>query len=460
MAAAGILDFAYRYRFASEVRDHAGLIGLRLATISGTESPTELHPYFFDGQIKRPRVVADTLLALSQVVRTHFFLPQPAMLDPVVTCNDAVLRFEGFSGCCGVYARVDFDTAAFDGPIVGHGTTNVDFNNALRVGLSRLRQVRSARLAVGASELSLHVEEREIVEKKVKLPLRWIKSFSEVQAYLPQLRLMHEISGAELVRFIRGLPRGAAHNRAAWVVPAGRGLRLSQREQPDGVRVLATDRLRVLESVASEAATIRVWSSDSGVSAWEIRFEAVRFWLVLSPELYRGFSGEGQVLTTLARDDWQNVLDQVRAQLNWQARVDAAQVADRCRLPESEVTVALVVLGTRGVVGYDLSEARYFHRELPFAMSRVEDLQPRLQAARKLLAEKQVRLHRRLDAGNMELLVRGSEVEHLVRLSPELDRCSCPWFGRHQGERGPCKHILAARLFVEETSNHTAEKSE
>lgn len=457
MTEATVQDFAYRYRFSSGLRQHAGMTGLRLATFGATELRTESYPCFFDGQIARPKVVADTLLALSQVVRTHFYLPQPPMTDPVVTCGDEVLRFEGFSGCCGVYVRVDFDAAAFDVPFLGHGTTNVDFNNELRVGLSKLSQSRVARLAVGARELTLEVDESEIVEKKVKLPLRWIKSFSEVQAYLPKLRLMLDASGSEFLRFLRGLPRGAAKNQPAWVVPAGRGLRLSQRESADGVRVLATDRLRGLEPLATDAKAIRVWSADSGVSAWEVQLESARYWLVLSPELHRGFSGEGQMLTTLTHDDWQNVLDQVRAQLSWQARVDVAEVARRCRLPEAEVTAALAVLGTRGVVGYDLAEGRYFHRELPFSIGRIEDQQPRLKAARKLLEGQHVRIHQRLDAENVELLVRGTDVEHLVRLSPQQDRCSCPWYGKHQGERGPCKHVLAARLFVESLNNTAME---
>ena len=45
---------------------------------------------------------------------------------------------------------------------------------------------------------------------------------------------------------------------------------------------------------------------------------------------------------------------------------------------------------------------------------------------------------------------RGTEVRHHVRLLPEGDRCSCPWFSKHQGQRGPCKHILAAQLCHDE----------
>ena len=128
-----------------------------------------------------PRETAEMLLVLSEVVRTHFFLPRPAMLDPVVTSNDSMLRFEGFSGCCGVYARVDIPAEAFHCDHLGRGTTNVDFNNPMRAALSRLRNHDDARLAVGADGVELSKAGDTIVEKKVKLPVRWIKGFSEVQ---------------------------------------------------------------------------------------------------------------------------------------------------------------------------------------------------------------------------------------------------------------------------------------
>ena len=28
------------------------------------------------------------------------------------------------------------------------------------------------------------------------------------------------------------------------------------------------------------------------------------------------------------------------------------------------------------------------------------------------------------------------------------DTCTCPWWGRHQGTRGPCRHVLAARMVL------------
>jgi hypothetical protein len=105
---------------------------------------------------------------------------------------------------------------------------------------------------------------------------------------------------------------------------------------------------------------------------------------------------------------------------------------------------ALLILGARGLVGFDVGEGAFFHRELPFDLSRVEQLQPRLLAARALLAKGGI-----VPGESGELFVPGTDVTHRVRLLDEGARCTCPWFAKHQGDRGPCKHILAAQLFTE-----------
>ena len=49
--------------------------------------------------------------------------------DPVVTSNDDRLRFESFSGCGGVHARLDLLPDALDEAPRASGTTNVDFSS-------------------------------------------------------------------------------------------------------------------------------------------------------------------------------------------------------------------------------------------------------------------------------------------------------------------------------------------
>jgi hypothetical protein len=107
------------------------------------------------------------LLALLDVVRTHYFLPRPPQMDPVVTSNDAMLRFEGFSGCCGVYARVDLDTAGLDSERLGRGTTNVDFNLPMRAALMRLQDRERVDFSVGREAFTLSRErETRVVERR------------------------------------------------------------------------------------------------------------------------------------------------------------------------------------------------------------------------------------------------------------------------------------------------------
>ena len=60
-------------------------------------------------------------------------------------------------------------------------------------------------------------------------------------------------------------------------------------------------------------------------------------------------------------------------------------LAAELRSTEADVAAALAELGSFGLVGYDLAQGAYYHRELPFDVSRLARLHPRLAAARELV---------------------------------------------------------------------------
>jgi hypothetical protein len=435
MAAA--LDFVYRYAQPS------ALEGPRLSL--ATSASPQGYPYFFEGRALHPERLAVQLLVLTQVVRTHFFMPRPVLLDPVFTSNERILRAEGFSGCCGVYVRVDLPSETFDGECKGRGTTNVDFNDPMRRALLGVRRESALNFAVGAHEVAVDTGGERVVEKKVKLPVRWIKSFSEVQAYQTNLQLRFELKAAPALAFLRSFPR-VPPKGLSYVVSSGTSLRLSQRPAKGSVPLAGTHRALVLEPLLRDADGLRIWLDEgSGVSAWEVHGRAGRVTLLLSPEVYRGFSGEGQLLQTLGSGAGAELLTRVRAKLNWESGIDAQKVATELSAPPDEVSGALSILGSRGLAGYDALDGRYFHRELPFDLDKVETMQPRLLAARKLVEAGGV-----APLGKGEFRVAGTDVHHFVRLLDSGDRCSCPWFSKHQGSRGPCKHVLAAQICSEE----------
>lgn len=445
------LDYTYRYAEPSALLTEAGTERLFLATTSAPETS----PLFFRGTLREPRRTADMLLALARIVRSRFHIP-PAMLarivalsDPVVTCSEDRVRFEGFSSCCSAYARVDLLPEALDGTLLGHGTTNVDFNPPMRAALAQIREREPVKLSVGAHEVEVTREAGSAIERKVPLPVRWLKGFVEAQAHQSRMTLQMEVNGGEARKFLRDLPRTGGTGKPVLVTRSGAGLRLSQVVTRGAVRVAGIERLRILEDLSRHARGLRVYAGDSTeATGWELVLEDARFHLVLSPEVWRGFSGEGQVLQELAAGA-AGAAAQVRGALRWQSRLDVDSLARDTNLPPREVRNALATLGASGIVGFDLAEGAYFHRELPFDYASIEGLHPRLRDARKLVAEDGVQVERE-SAEGVEAWVRGSGVEHRVRLTPEGDRCTCPWWAKHQGERGPCKHVLAVQLKVGE----------
>ncbi|MFG6463920.1 SWIM zinc finger family protein [Roseateles sp. DXS20W] len=438
---------AYRYPRESFLSDEAQP-RLTLATALAQEGGAA--PHFFEGRLLQPRRTTELLTALHLVVGARFFTPANsvaraiALADPVVTSGGGLLRFEGFSSCCSTYARVDLLPAAYDGSVVGKGTTNVDFNAGMRAALALVRDDAGLALSVGADALTLRSGGAEVVERKVDLPTRWLRGMVEVQSCQAAMQRRFEVSGLEALRFLRTLPKASTSRTPLWVGPGPRGLFTSTRPGPGAVRVTDVRRLATLNGLLPTARSLAVYADDGHqASAWVVNLGSARFTLALSAEPWRGFSGEGQALRALLQAGLRGapMLACVRAALNWQANLDAAQLAAELSLSVDEVADALRALGASGLVGYDVAEGRYFHRVLPLDLSGIEDMHPRLADAQRLLEADAVAVLKRQP---FEATVRSGELDHRVREVDEELRCTCPWFAAHQGRRGPCKHVLAA----------------
>ncbi|WP_327001613.1 hypothetical protein OHA72_41770 [Dactylosporangium sp. NBC_01737] len=196
--------------------------GLQLQTAGGVaQRAATANPRFFTGFLTTPAAASAGLLAVAEVARTRYFQPlSPASLDPVVTGSRDRLRFESFSGCCGVYARLDVLPAGLDGEIVDHGTTNVDVNTPLRQALQRVAGADPLHVSVGPDDLTVSTMDGAVVEKKVPLPTRWLRGFAEVQVIASGFDPRAELSAADATAFLRRLP-AAGERSVLWAVPAG-----------------------------------------------------------------------------------------------------------------------------------------------------------------------------------------------------------------------------------------------
>ena len=454
----------YSYRHES---GYSAGSGLGLATAGGRSA----HPYFFRGFVDNAALVARGMLAVAEVSRTRYFDAGAAqrMRDPVVTSNRSVLRFEAFSACNGVYARLDVDEGALDAEYIDWGTTNVDVNEPLRAALSGIMTGEPLRLSVGDDALAVETMDAAVIERKVPLPNRWLRGFAEVQIDSSLMTPVLELDPAATRMALRDLPRQRTGNRPMWVKQSGRTVRLTPRPDPAAPAIVGPQRLAALGRMLPDARSLTIFTEPAsdhdpnlrgpnlgGAAAmrstgWIVGLSGARLTLLVSPELYRGFSGEGAVLTMLADDDLtgNGLVNAVSDRLAGQARLDPDTLAEVGVMGDTEtVHRSLRILGAVGRVGHDLSSG-FFHRDLPFDRTGLEDMHPRLVDARRLLAEGRVAPQ---DDGST--LVRSetrtrtgtTNNTYVVRPTDDGDTCTCRWFAKHHDERGPCKHILATQL--------------
>lgn len=97
-------------------------------------------PCFFAGSLTNSVLTAKCLMTLAKVVRSSFAPIPVRLLDPIVTTGQEKIRFEGFSSCNGIYARLDVLGDGLDGDFLASGTTNVDFNDPMINALNAVKK--------------------------------------------------------------------------------------------------------------------------------------------------------------------------------------------------------------------------------------------------------------------------------------------------------------------------------
>jgi hypothetical protein len=331
--------------------------------------------------------------------------------------------------------------------------TNVDVNPPLRQALAGLRAGEPLHLRIGDERLQVSTLDAEVSEEKVPLPRRWLKGLAETQFLTAGMRLRHELDAAATRRVVQALPRASATQAVMWATGAARSLRLASRPSKDAVCVAGPERLRVLEPLLRHATGLRAYAAEADAaslpmaSAWVLGLPGARLTVALSPEKSRGFSGEGGVLPSLAGGTVSDDADLLLAVLAFEPCIDIAALAAQTTLSQQRVAGALGVLASSGQVGYDLAAGAYFHRPLPVNEDALAAIHPRLADAQTLVAANAATV-----TSDGEFRVRSGGTEYVVRLGGggAPDRCTCPWWAKHRGTRGPCKHTLAARITVQQ----------
>jgi SWIM zinc finger len=443
-------DFQYAST-STFIEDISGK-GLQLSHAAELEEVNNV-PCFFWGTLTDPFLTAKCLTTVAKVVRSRFIMTMQemaAMRDPIVTAGAEKIRFEGFSSCNGVYARLDLLPEALDGEFIASGTTNVDFNDPMINALNAITKTERVVLSVGQKDVTIATEKTKVVEKKVSLPNRWIKGLTSVQLFLSDMEEIFVLNRSQAMILFQSLPK-ANTKTDYFIVQRGGKTMFSPIATGKSAKIGGVHRLRLLENVLPYLDNLYIYALPDGESsAFVAMFGKMRLVFALSADVYRGFSGEGKALENLITDIPLELVYGINSILKANDTFNPMLFSIENDIDFGTTETLSSSLSSIGLLGFDLLENQHFYRRLPFKTERILSLNPRLKNAKKLIAEDEITIEI-ANPNYTEAKVKGTGgVFHKVIISQEQARCTCNWFTNYQGKRGLCKHILAVKMSTQQ----------
>lgn len=443
-----LTEYGYAYSAASAIDKTDQGSALLLSHQTEIEDVNSV-PCFFWGRLRDPYLSARCLMTVAKTVRSRFALSMQelaALRDPIVTAGAGQVRFEGFSSCNGVYARLDILPEGLDGDFLASGTTNVDFNEPMINALNNITKTENMVLSVGQQAVTITTDRAKVVERKVVLPNRWIKGLTSVQLYLADMQPVFTLTKPQAIQLFQSLPKGTVKADVFIGQRAGKFL-FSPLQQGQTVRVGGAHRLRLLEGLLPFLDGLKIYQTDDGQAAgFVLLLGSLQLVFAFSGDANRGFSGEGKALEHLIEGLPLELIYGVNSLLKANETFNPSLLALENDLSFGSMDALIANLSSIGLLGFDLVNNQHFYRRLPFKTQRILSLNPRLKNARKLVAENDIQVEVR-KSGYLEAKVKGTGgIFHKVIIEDEQARCTCDWFTSHQGKRGLCKHVLAVRM--------------
>lgn len=413
---------------------------------------------FFKGKVKNVFLFRDLLLFLSDIVNSRFYRPDLwRYLDPVITCEDTGIRMECFSSCASIYGRVDISTDLFEGYELEHrGTTNVNFNKEFIEALLTLRNSNDSFLEVGQDSLVLESDDKKVKEKKVKLPERWIKGFLQSQSIYSKAKKVFDLNTINAKKLILDCQKSMT-DKEYYLISNNNGINISayKPSKNDYLAVSGLNRLTLLKKIIPHITGLKIYSvKETGSTLWLIKTSVATISFALASSVKNGFSGEGESLRNLSLNHDETLDDLTLQMIKGLNSFNLEEIAQIMEVSQEEVIPSIDSLAMSGILGYDCENEKYFYRELPFA----DKKNSRFENSKDILKNSNVEIEEVIKNENglsAKGWVQGSTAKYYSHVTVnqkgyiESAKCNCQWFAKNELKRGPCKHILALRLFAE-----------
>jgi hypothetical protein len=442
-------------------------------------------PVAFHGRVREPLRLRQMLLALQRCLGVED--DEGDAPAPVLTVHRDQIFIEAFSGDGSAYLRLSMPMSAFESDgTVRPGTTTMRFSPELEDALGMLRSSRPTEIVIGGGGLMVNpgeVAPPEAMTQQVAIPQGWLKGFLQVQSALTQPSFSFDARPTDMLSVLAFLDENIAKRsprglRYILTPDAPIALVLEPWEQryelrgthytgyPRTVRVWGRKRLSFLRDALPFADRLTVSLLGRGL-----------------PHIYTCMSGPFHLLLAVPGwgvSDWASggVLDlmaaqtpaptahveQVRAALRAHLVAPIATIATETGLSVPEVEHAMVTLCRAGQAMADFEQRTYRLRELfpiPIDPESLFPPDPRVAKAQRL-AENAANVQWRMmrsPSGRREMRIDadftdGDEHYHAFASVDDngklrFGQCECAFFQAYIMSRGPCEHILAARLLVD-----------
>jgi hypothetical protein len=403
-------------------------------------------------------------------------------LDPIVSVDERGLSIEVFSADESAYARLLFKSGqAYQAQTKTDGTTHVAIDEALLRGIGRMRSYRATTLEFGPGQAADAGAGEGVSERDIRVPLRWIRAFGQVQAATTLPAREFELAPIDLYNVLLTLrmrkaktsPRALRYELVPGEAPRlvlepwdlvveGTGP-VYEGASPIVVRTWGRNRLTTLARLLPHTKSVKVRLVGAGLPAYYVLdLGDCELTLALSGWTDSGWAGISTFDLLVAGEVDEQLAGKVLDALAQPGGLTLDAAAEALGRTRTEIRQAILHHMQRGTVLHDLGSDRYVARSLlaePPAAEALRYRDEREQQAHRLLdlpnAVRLTKVHDLAGEGTrIEGEVEDPQAHRTYRTSFTIDRegrtvdatCTSPQFRRSGLREGPTVPMIALRL--------------
>ena len=404
------------------------------------------------------------------------------VLDPVITVHPDELFFECFSQDESSYGKLSCNYNVFtEINEFKCGTTNIDYSAELYGEFQKIRGYKDTSFKIDPSGFEATTTNEEVYkEVKIDLPDSWVRGFLQVSAAmtLPATTFeLHPMDIFSLCQYLRRFKETTGPRALRFILAPGQPVRLVIEPwyetltfhrsiytgaEEKTIRIWGRRRLMILERLIPIAKSFKVVLLGSGLPSFFMAdLGDMTFTLGLSGWTTNDWSKAGNFDLMAPRGNVDILTKQkVFSSLKETWFASAADIAKKSGLSSAVVSSALTAYTQAGRVIYDLKQGVYRVRELsqaPLDFSALRFGSEQEKIANEFIMQHLVKIATKIENDVLEIKGKVRTKNETFSTLALIDKdqrlidgsCECTFYQSNKLKIGPCEHILATRMMLQ-----------